>query len=710
MTRALNNPKPIKERHIRHEFISGMLLVYHQKLMNRSDVLLEPVRFFAVISHHKALNDQLFCNDREKPFLLKQEDFVAFLEYARETTRNYFLGKEIYFVGLDRAYKAFAVDRLEGMYHHLFGEDSSSGLVQKNWKLQNFQTRNEYIIRKSLLNIADWTASGHRQLEKPLEYSSDDLENKLAERARKQKREYTGLREFQKKSIVPGHVLAIAPTGSGKTEASLLWSSQREGWEKILFLLPTRVTSNALYRRLHEYFGKADEVDDYTAVVHSSAKLFRQELDETYSDLSYYRESAFFKAVTVATVDQLLTQGFNLGWWEMKTFHLFKAKVIIDEIHAYQPYTLGLIVATIEYLRKEFQTEFYIMTATMPEQLQEILTEALGGAENRLLLPDKELLSKARNHYRVEEKTINQLKPEIEERLKAGKKVLLVVNTVNEAIRLYDAYNNFYRMVYHSRFITRHRTEKEQLILEKEDHEEDREGFLLIATQVVEVSLDIDYDYLYTENAPIDAIIQRAGRVNRKRNEEKFTEVVIFPHLEVSKKVYEESENKTKQVYPVLDKTFEILSQHNGEKLTESQLLEMVDNVYKDWKIKDDADYRDAKVKYLIMQDRNLSYIKDNNNEDEKAFTRDGLDTVSIIPMQFEGKLKKAPYKEKKKYEVTIQRSLFNILKSKLRKTDLATDDHGFQYIEVPYDFEKGLYFDSQRAKELEQDPFTVNL
>jgi CRISPR-associated endonuclease/helicase Cas3 len=230
----------------------------------------------------------------------------------------------------------------------------------------------------------------------------------------------------------------------------------------------------------------------------------------------------------------------------------------------------------------------------------------------------------------------------------------------------------------------------------------------------VEVSLDIDYDYLYTENAPIDAIIQRAGRVNRKRNEDKFTEVIIFPHLEISKKIYEESEKKIKPVYPVLDKTFAILSQHNGEKLTESQLLEMVNTVYKDWNIKADSDYTDAKIKYRQIQDENLHYIKDNNNEDEKAFTREGLDTVSIIPMQFKEQLQKASAKEKSKYEVTIRRTLFKTITSILKKQRVKDyfyrDDQGFDYLEVPYTFKKGLYFDFEQAKALELDPFTVNL
>jgi len=394
----------------------------------------------------------------------------------------------------------------------------------------------------------------------------------------------------------------------------------------------------------------------------------------------------------------MLTQGFNVGWWELKTFHLFRAKVIIDEVHAYAPYTLGLIIASIQYLRKNFQTEFYIMTATMPSQLRDLLTETLGGKENVTLIPDNELLSeKGRNEFRVLDKsfTIDTLKPEIEERLKNGKKILLVVNTVDEAIRLYDAYKGFDRLCYHSRYIVKHRTEKERLI---EQHETDKEGegFLLIATQVVEVSLDIDYDYLYTENAPIDAIIQRAGRVNRKRNESKETEIIVFWHREVSEKIYEDAEIPLK----VLETTYNKLREQVEQKkrLSEQDLIDLVEKVYYNWKIETHPSYQKGLKKHEEIIKNFCAYVMDFDEDKENVLTREGLDTVTIIPWCFKDMLKDANSKEKSKYEVSIQKKVYQIVRGKVKR---FTDNDGFEYLNVPYSFKKGVSFSKEEIEAL---------
>ena len=203
----------------------------------------------------------------------------------------------------------------------------------------------------------------------------------------------------------------------------------------------TRVTSNAIYQRLKSYFGKGN-----CAVVHSSAFFFRKELDDTFTKTAYLKDRTFFRNVNVCTINQILTQGFNLGFWEIKTFHLLNAKVIIDEIHLYEPYTLGLIIATIAYLREAFNTQFYIMTATMPKNLKALLTNTLcsnNGDSGFMLIEDKELLDLARNTFEVREKSIDELEREIITEIEAGRKVLIVVNTVDEAIRLYQQYKSY---------------------------------------------------------------------------------------------------------------------------------------------------------------------------------------------------------------------------------------------------------------------------
>jgi len=199
-----------------------------------------------------------------------------------------------------------------------------------------------------------------------------------------------------------------------------------------------------------------------------------------------------------------------LGYWEIKTFHLLNARIIIDEIHLYEPYTLGLIIATIRYLKAEFGAKFYVMTATMPLKLKALLDKTLSSHNTPVArIEDKELLHQARNQFEIRNCCVDDLEDEITRAIQ-DKKVLIVVNTVDEAIRLYNKYKRVTKQIlcYHSKFIQQHRIDKEAAILAQEKF---NEPLLLIATQVVEVSLDIDFDILFTENAPIDAIIQRAG-------------------------------------------------------------------------------------------------------------------------------------------------------------------------------------------------------
>lgn len=692
--------------HLRHEFLSGMLLAYHSTYETRvrQDLTPNQEQVFAVLTHHKNFTPGLFDTDTFKKWALREQDFTDFINYAQVRIRQYFPARIAYLDEIGVAWQMLSEfkDNLEYPYDDKNTLVKASALTVRDKPKTGNEARKKYLLHKALLVISDWTASGHRELEEPLQYAEEEVRVQVAKRAGFR---FEAFRDFQLEAgRTEGNVLAIAPTGSGKTEASLLWAANREHpFYRIIYLLPTRVTANSLFMRMNGYFGKDSTNEEYTAVVHSSAKMLRQELDENYDDFSYYRESTFFKSISVATVDQLLTQGFNVSRWELKTFHLFRARVIVDEVHAYAPYTLGLLVATIKYLRQNFQTQFFIMTATMPTQLREILAEALDNEVS--VIKDQELLEARRNIYRVEDKTVDELFSEIKGKLKEEKKVLLVVNTVNEAIRLYDAFSEYDCYCYHSRFIVKHRSEKEQEI-EKFEKTKTGQGFLLVATQVVEVSLDIDYDCLYTENAPIDAIVQRAGRVNRKRDK-KGTEVVVFKHLPITEIIYDAPE--------ILQNTFNFLQEAASKtpKLSENDLLELVDKVYASWKIKEHPSYLDGLTRHEKIIREHCAYIRDfdiGEEDHDKVLTREGLDTVTIIPMCFKEELLKVKPKDKIKFGVTIRRKLYQTIKAKLKAGDFCKDKDDFEYLEVPYDDDKGLYYTYEQAQKIALDQLTANL
>lgn len=660
------------DERVRHEFFSGMFLFAN----NHKKYLENPTSLVAVFSHHKAFNDQGFNNHVERNKVLKHSIDTAvidqFLTYSEKEASHYKIDSlsinEKFKLYITQDYKTLVTHYRTRFYTHLKGK----GVL-------NQEKRKEYIFYKAVLNISDWTGSGHSKLEEGITYSEEDLAKKvigkLLNDGKMESASDFSFKKFQTKSNTTSNVVAIAPTGSGKTEAALLWASNKKNWERIIYLLPTRVTSNAIFDRLGEYFGYEN-----VALIHSTARLYQKEqVDNEYDQKKYFRDKSFFKNVNVCTIDQILTQGFNLGFWEVKTFHMLNAKVIIDEIHLYSPYTLGLIISSIKYLKEEFNTRFYIMTATMPSKLLDLLKETLDEVD---IIKDEELLSEARNQFETREETIDELIDEIEIAISDGKKTLVVVNSVDKAIELYEKLEETADQVekssicYHSRFINKHRSKKEEEIFnfDKADN-----GGVLIATQVVEVSLDIDFDILFTENAPIDAIIQRAGRVNRKREKEN-SKVIIAKHFEISEKIYEE--------VTILENTFQEFQKREGKHLTEKELTEMVDLVYVDMNVEENPNYIDGLRKYDMVQSK-YDWIKDVTTDD-KIFTRDNINTVSVIPYKFLTKLHTETNRDRiVKHELSIRKYRFDSVQS---------EDGPFKskFIDYPYSYEKGLEFNNK--------------
>ena len=658
---------------IRHEFFSGMFLFLNDIKFYSENI----ESLVAVFSHHKAFNDEGFVmqisENRNTNSSLNEDIIDEFVQFVGQTAKKHSTS--------NYTINSLAKQHINSDYGKLvlvFRKKIYEELINKEHYLKS-ENRKLYIYHKALLNISDWTASGHISLEKGISYNQDFLSkkiiNKLIEEGKTSIARCFRFKQFQEESLNPNNVIVIAPTGSGKTEAALIWASSKKDWERIIYLLPTRVTSNAIHKRLSDYFG-----EEFTQLIHSSARQYiKEQYDDSYDWKKYFRDKSFFKNINICTVDQLLTLGFNLGFWEVKTLHMLNARVIIDEIHLYSPYTLGLIVSTIKYLKDNFNTKFYIMTATMPDRLLGLLRNTL---EDVVLIKDQELLDEARNVFETRETFIDCALDEIITNIQAGKKTLIVVNTVDKAIELYESLKNITEksgqkaICYHSRFIRKHRAKKEQEIFELDKL---NNGGVLIATQVVEVSLDIDFDILYTENAPIDAIIQRAGRVNRKRQKEN-TKVIIFKHFQISEKIYD--------VPNILKNTFLEFKKLFGERLSEKHLNELVDIVYKELEIESNEEYIKGLHRHSDIQHK-YKFIKDLTT-DEKVFTREGLDTISIIPDRFEARLSGcADRDEFSNHELSISRKRAHFVK-------INSAPFGFKFADVNYDDEKGLTYKEQ--------------
>ncbi len=157
--------------------------------------------------------------------------------------------------------------------------------------------------------------------------------------------------------------------------------------------------------------------------------------------------------------------------------------------------------------------------------------------------------------------------------------------------------------------------------------------------------------------------------------------------------------SQKKWVYDVpgiLNNTFSVIQDHEGKALTEHQLLQMIDDVYSDIEIESDPHFKDGMKKYIEIQ-RNLHFIKDNVNKDE-VYTREGLDTISVIPMINHAN----KYGEKEVYwssefkdKSTMEKQSMNCQCEGQKKFSylIEKDDSGFSYIDAYYTYETGLTF-----------------
>jgi CRISPR-associated endonuclease/helicase Cas3 len=203
------------------------------------------------------------------------------------------------------------------------------------------------------------------------------------------------------------------------------------------------------------------------------------------------------------------------------------ALYIFDEIHAYEPERLGMILAMQKYLAQSLGGRFLIMSATLPTMLKNALADILDQPEQ--LSADDKLYRKFVRHQLqvisggITDQSVLDL---ITKQAAEGSSVLVVCNTVKRARQTQNCLSELLSShglrpeLLHSRFNSRDRSRKEVTLAQRmgtRTRNETARPAILVATQVVEVSLDIDFDMLVTEPAPLEALIQRLGRINRAR-------------------------------------------------------------------------------------------------------------------------------------------------------------------------------------------------
>jgi len=629
----------------RHELVSFFYTVKYWYLLNE-DIFLShvPIEALSVVGHHRPLDSDLTSFNRESmaesPKLLPEgikEAIAAAENLFRKEGYKFPVMPDI--LKDKNPYEILAGLTSTGLLNKEIAKDGKDG-VEK--------IRVLYFLFKGILHYADWHGSGKASVRYSITKDSSSIIDDLSRRCKIKGIIYKGLRPFQKIcSGYSGHLIASAPTGSGKTEAAVLWALKNAGemgHAKIIYLLPTMVTANSIWKRLVDFFG-----EENIGLTHSTANLFLQtdsgenEEDKWENRRSYLFNKAFIKPITVGTVDQLLTAGFNSGRWVLKEVNASNAVIIIDEIHAYDGWTLGLLVSTIKHF-SSLGTRFMLMSATLPNFLQQLFLKEL---QIPKVVKEKSFLEDIRSKYYVKDGLIENAIRRIETAVLKGKKILVVVNTIEACQSLSQKLSKLKPICYHSRFILKDRKSIEEKI--NKTLNEFSRSHLLIATQAIEVSLDIDYDWLFTECAPPDAIAQRAGRVNRYRDPKRDSRVYIFKASEKSKKIYNPINDSA-----LLNRSFESF-QNAHRDISEKDLVELVEKVYKNYKIEDTGSFKDAIVQHKLSQNNRSAIFDSRLKEDKQEVTRQSkYETVSVIPACFEKEVLKLKPAERRWYEMKL--------------------------------------------------------
>jgi CRISPR-associated endonuclease/helicase Cas3 len=357
----------------------------------------------------------------------------------------------------------------------------------------------------------------------------------------------------------PGLTLIEAPTGSGKTEAALAyaWRLLEQGnSDSIVFALPTQATANAMLTRTEEFavkiFGHANVVlahgkrgfnEAFQRLVDSGQRITAQGKTEASIQcaawLASSRKRVFLGQIGICTVDQILLSVLPVRHKFVRGFGVNKSVLIVDEVHAYDAYMHGLLG---EVLRRQKATggSAILLSATLPAGVRAKLLEAwessgindapypalwhaTQGNSVCITVPDehrpkqREVLTECLKLPGAfpDESVIVRIINAAE----IGARVTVVMNLVDDAQRLARILRSKTKIVvdvFHARYRFIDRQQKEQAVKDNYGREAPRNGGrILVATQVIEQSLDLDFDWMLTQICPVDLLFQRLGRLHR---------------------------------------------------------------------------------------------------------------------------------------------------------------------------------------------------
>ncbi|MBC1317373.1 CRISPR-associated helicase Cas3' [Listeria booriae] len=530
------------KKEIPHNYLSVAFVPY--KKLKEEGYSKEEIQllFQAVARHH----------ERDIHFTL--EEWSSEMQKLEQEWNGFTYGA----LGENRAYR----NRIPSKYYQV------SVRIFEGDNAQSFELFIQYVLLKGLLNRIDFAASAYIDVEKPNDFLESALNNQL--QTFRQSNPDADWKPLQKYMYVhqQDNIIVVAETGMGKTEAGLLWLGNNKGF----FTLPLRTAINAIYDRLagSETGIIRENVTDRVGLLHSETygQYLQREKDIQDIEEYYTKTRQMSLPITVCTLDQLFDFVFRYAGFEPKLATLSYSKVIIDEVQMYSPDLLAYLIVGLSYIQK-VGGQFAILTATLPGIIPDLLVEN-GVSFTRA---EEDFISeRVRHSLEVVHKQINS---DFISDFYDGNRILVICNTVRVAKEMYEELEKIYGdevKLIHSQFIKRDRNAKSDAIL-ADGHKTSEGPCIWVATQVVEASLDIDFDLLFTELSDLNGLFQRMGRCYRNRELDVATNVYVFD--EKCSGI-----GKNSVIDPLIHQNSRKALQEVGGPISEAEKLTLIDCVY----------------------------------------------------------------------------------------------------------------------------------
>lgn len=657
------------EDEIRHNILSGAFVSKLLEEIKIENEIIFNVIIKSIIYHHgyykKYLNlsitkiEESILNDIEEGIIRNKSYDLSDIEKQLTTIFNKRIEINDKFLDYD--------------FINYFNKDFSS----YQYNIEDKDIKLLYIFLKGYLNLVDHLASSQiEDFNYFFKLGSEEIKQKIINILKEKIRKNIELNEIQKSILnyQESNIITKAFTGSGKTFADHLWSNERK-----IFLVPTKISAENFYIESEKIYGEKN-----VGILHGDINLYNIDYSEYETRINMDLKNInlahnLAKPYIISTIDQILLSLFKYPNYEKLLVNIYNSKITVDEVHLLNPKMFLILCYFMDFTSNHLNVKYHLMTATLPKIYEDILFQKIDKENYKFQINFEKNIQKnlSDDSKKIKINVINEKQNNIKTIKKLlennrNKKILIIKNTVNESIDLYKNLSKSEENInlLHSRFKFQDKQKKYDEISSINKKENEDKTIIWITTQLVETSLDIDFDVVISDLAPMESLIQRMGRCNRHNSKE----YGKFYILENKKFIPYENKLKIPSLKNIKKYNNKIIGQKTRNEILENYYEEKSVIKYYESEIKS-AEYSirriwDINKPVFNYEDLIFNYdpylnIVDNKIEAEKLF-RENTNYKVVLEDDFEEMTKnmKDFYKKYMMNSITISRGFYNKIKS----------------------------------------------